>query len=327
LSHAKKILSVAQFCFTMAGGCIGDDPLSTSEDTAAFEGDSASGEEGDIFADVGFMFEANQPVRTERFLWNVRSKTSGADARDIAVTLNVADDSPGAVQSGHYLWPAAALLCDYLVAEYESSDTAAVPLNAPVSIVELGAGCALVSLTVLQLWQDSLQCVCITDHDPGTLIRARDNLETTIQSLLGDCEDDDHLNAAINSIVSIPVLFEPLKWGDTVAVNALLQRKIKDHVVSSQDFEPCTTASGANVVLGSDLIYCVEVVQPLFETAAQLLGPGRGRGRFLLSQSFRYDPATEVEIDRVCSSVGLSRAIVLDGDNGSKRVQEFAFKL
>jgi Lysine methyltransferase len=305
---------------------IGDDPLSTSEDTAPFEGNSTSGDDGDLFTDVGFMFEANQPVRTERFQWTVPvpAKLSGADARDIAVTLNVANDSPGAVQSGHYLWPAAALLCGYLVADFESSTAAT--LNAPVSVVELGAGCALVSLTVLQLWQESLQCVCVTDHDPGTLIRARDNLETTIQSLLGDCEDDDHLNAAINSIVSIPVLFEPLKWGDKVAVNTLLQGKIKDHVVPSQDFDPATTAPFVDVVLGSDLIYCVEVVQPLFETAAQLLGSGTGRGRFLLSQSFRYDSATEIEIDRLCSSMGLSRAIVLDVDNGSKRVQAFTFK-
>jgi Lysine methyltransferase len=304
---------------------IGDHTLSTSEDTAAFEGNSTSGEDEDLFADVGFMFEANQPVRTERFQWTVQETTRGADARNIAVTLNVADDSPGAVQSGHYLWPAAGLLCDYLVAEYKSTD-AALTLKAPVvSIVELGAGCALVSLTVLQLWQESLQCVCVTDHDPGTLTRARDNLETTLQSLLGDCEDDDHLNAAINSIVSIPVLFEPLKWGDKVAVNTLLQGKIMDHVVPSQDFGPSTAAPCVNVVLGSDLIYCVEVVQPLLETAAQLLGSGRGRGRFLLSQSFRYDSATEIEIDRVCSSMGLSRAIVLDVDKGSKRVQEFTF--
>jgi predicted nicotinamide N-methyase len=291
-------------------------------------------DEDNFFAGVGFMFEGSQPVRLERFDWEIPASDNYDDddnsnsnnnnsnnKRSITVALHVADDVPGAVQSGHYLWPAAAMLCDHLV-QTQTSQTQTTQAGCSekgggvVSVVELGAGCALVSLTALQLWQDTLQCVCVTDHDPGTLERARDNLETTVQTLLGECEDDDHLNAAINGIVSIPVLFETLEWGEADAVTAIVQGAMQEHIV--QGYYQSTLS--VDVVLGSDLIYCSSVVEPLLKTAAQLMGTA---GRFVLSQSFVYDAETEAEIDAVCLNLGLKRVILVDQDDGARRIQEF----
>jgi hypothetical protein len=163
----------------------------------------------------------------------------------------------------------------------------------------------------------------VTDHDPGVLARARDNLETTLQTILDDeaGDDDERLNAIINSVASIPVLFESLEWGDAQAMESV-QRAWQQHEVDLERVD---------LILGSDLIYDPKVVEPLFQTAMQL-----GK-RFVLSQSFRYDANTEQEIDQICQALNLRRTILYepqthaeedDGDakgGGSpqRRIQEF----
>lgn len=128
--------------------------------------DDVSVDDG-YFADVGFMFEGNQPTRLETFEWQLTQRgertTKGQQQRPrtISVQLRVVDDEPGALQSGHYLWPASKILADHFVASHDSA------YLAPANVVELGAGCALLSCMALQLWQPSLECIVVTDHDPG----------------------------------------------------------------------------------------------------------------------------------------------------------------
>jgi Lysine methyltransferase len=327
---------------------------------------NVAAEDDDYFADVGFMFEAQQPVRYERFDWDTSDFLDTTEREDdakkqrITVALHVADDIPGAVQSGHYLWPAAILLSKYLIRQYSNRQPPSLSSPQPDprtsvpplvrTVLELGAGCGLASLTALQLWQETLQCLCLTDHDRGTLVRARDNLETTVQLLVvetnDDDDDDEQLNAAINGIASIPVLFEMLEWGDTQRAVTLLQSVIPERLpscilssdsehASHSQTEACTSIDDSkhkesstihiDVVLGSDLIYCTDVVQPLFGTAAHMMG---ATGRFILAQSFAYDDATEQEIDYVCERYSLQRDIIIDFDDislGKGRVQEFYF--
>jgi predicted nicotinamide N-methyase len=325
----------------LATASVCEEETSSEQPASVCETTTDEGTDDDYFADVGFMFEASQPTKLERFQWDIGvsghemettatgTGTTSSNSRSITVALHVADDTPGAVQSGHYLWPAAYMLADYLVNHYHSQNTNRVVL----SVVELGAGCALASLTALQLWHDTLQCVVVTDHDPGTLVRARDNLETTVQHIIepdhgtrnrtgtgtdsDDDADDEHLNSAINSIASIPVLFESLEWGDQGAVSTILQNQMQEHMMTSYS---TATAISVDVVLGSDLIYCADVVEPLLQTARQLMG---STGCFLLSQSFVYESATETEIDRVCKTLGLTRTIHVDEDHGARRIQEF----
>jgi len=289
-------------------------------------------EDDDYFRDVGFMFEENQPTRLETFEW----KCPGG--KTITVALHVADDGPAgaaAMQSGHYLWPAARTLAEFLVNKVQPQSNS-IDIQ---SVVELGAGCALASLTALQLWQDTLQCVVVTDHDSGTLVRACDNLETTLQHIVDSVDedksdvDDDALNAAINSIASIPVDFEALEWGDAEAAMKV-QDAIQEHTsavaVSRDDVPPSMLSSSkslnsiaVDLVLGSDLISGADVVEPLLQTAAQLMGH---TGRFWLAQSVAYDTAIEAELDRVCSELLLQRTTICEEkseSDGEKRILQF----
>jgi hypothetical protein len=371
--------------------------------------DTESDGSDDYFADVGFMFESQQPVRLEKFRWNVptrrwnTSSTNNSNDNDgnnrsdditttVQIALHVADDHPGAVQSGHYLWPAATMLSEYLIKQYNFSDSNdhhhhhresdARPQQIK-TVIELGAGCAMVSFVALQLWKETLQCICITDHDPSTLVRARDNYETTIQLLFnndtccfrtddGDDETavcgttcdinddncDEQLNTIINPITNIPVIFESLKWGDTNAVEKLLyqtlpERLPMDMLIPFSSAEHCipntktlTTETNHHhhfdIVLGSDLIYCKEVVRPLFTTAVQLMQSNDTENFsscFILAQSFIYDAPTENEIDDMCTKFQLKRTIVIDVDDEAAttiaasdnkttrgRIQQFCFQ-
>ncbi|KAL7581049.1 hypothetical protein ACA910_005852 [Epithemia clementina (nom. ined.)] len=291
--------------------------------------------------ELGFMFEGGQPTRREHFQWIT------ADGRNIEVTLDVADDDPGAVQSGHYLWPAATLLANYLVQYYsniprqqqqqqqqqvpfDGKEQPALPL--PVVVVELGAGCALCSCVAWQLWANTLQCMVLTDHDPGTLERARNNHETTLENLLDkNCLTEDDMHATINHLGSIPTHFEILEWGCAREAESI-QDWVVEHSIPSQ--------RSADYILGSDLIYDAAVVEPLFQTVQQLLGGNHNTtnnnganhnknynnstvGRFLLAQSFVYNKATEQEIDRCCQEMGFCRNILLEDKHGAHRIQEF----
>ena len=63
------------------------------------------------------------------------------------------------------------------------------------------------------------------------------------------------------------------------------------------------------------------MVEPLLQTVLILL-TGGANGRFLLAQSFVFDPSTEEEIDRCCAEFGLARRSVYE-DASHNRIQEF----
>jgi predicted nicotinamide N-methyase len=274
-------------------------------------------DDDECLADMGFMFEGSEASTLKRLEWtrteseevvidliclSCCKKTSEPVQKSVYVALNVVDKEPGAVQSGHYLWPAAPALARHLMDEKSSLS----------SIVELGAGCALASLVALQLFSNSLSCVIVTDHDPGTLQRARDNRTSTLEELQEKCG-----TAAVEKISSIPVLFEALSWGDKDGAKQLLDLlKSTTHMTKAFDW-----------ILGSDLIYCQEVVEPLLRTASLLLDKTM-YSKFLLAQSFPFDDKTEQEIDTTCDKLGLQRTMLLDtlDQEGGVRIQKYCWK-
>jgi predicted nicotinamide N-methyase len=264
-------------------------------------------EENDaMYADLGFMFEGSHASTLKHFTYE-RTKGPGKN-KPIRIALKVVDDEPGGVQSGHYLWPASPALCEYMI-QVESK-------LRPKGIIELGAGCALVSLVALQLYQEHVQQLVITDHDPGTLERARDNHEETLEELYERAETEEEQFQVINQLGSIPVAFESLEWGQAKGV-----KQIQNLVVDNNLVPPLF-----DLVLGSDLIYCTNVVDPLLTTASMFMNKG-GPARFLLSQSFVYDQATERAIDEVCAKLKLERIVHQDklSEKGA-RIQEFRFR-
>jgi len=245
---------------------------------------SDEGSVDDCYAYIGFMFEGSEPTRLEQFEW------VGADGKTVKVSVKAADNNPGALQSGHYLWAAAPALAEHLISS---------PHMYPEIVVELGAGCALPTLTALQIYSKSLQALIVTDHDPGCLQKATENYELNTKTLM---KDD-----FVDQTRSIHFLQELLAWGDRDSVQALIL-KMQSTINTPENDKPL----GVDLVLGSDLIYCSEVVKPLLVTVSLLLFNKKATGECILSQSFAYDIETELEIDAVCAEIGLERVVVVD---------------
>jgi hypothetical protein len=134
--------------------------------------------------------------------------------------------------TGCTLWRASTLLCNFLCAHYKS-----YVVNK--SIVELGAGLGLVGITSYMM--GGAKRIVMTDGDTDALERQRQNVQTNIVSHAE--EDWDTL---------LPC--RQLRWG---------------HSQQIQDFKRCWGTF--DVVLGSDIIYLEEILDPLFETVVELL--------------------------------------------------------
>lgn len=243
----------------------------------------------DHYADIGFMFEGSEASTLKHYQFQY-------DTNTVKVALHVVDEDPGAVQSGHYLWPGAPALAEYLLQRCSLQ---------PTAVLELGAGCALASITALQVFP-TVQYLVATDHDPGTLERAERNHDATLEYLGNE--------RFAERLLVVPVRFESLSWGDECGASEILQ--------DLQTYQP---NQKFDLVLGSDLIYDKDVVEPLFTTVSLLMAKG---GTFLLSQSFVYDDATEDNIDRLCSIHGLTRTLITDNlfSDGGVKLQEFQWK-
>jgi predicted nicotinamide N-methyase len=164
------------------------------------------------------------------------------------------------------VWPAATALAQHLVDRPFDSPP-------PETALELGAGCGLVSLVALQVYD--LKQLVLTDHDPTTLQRAQLNYQATCRQLAQRPET--------------VVAFELLTWGDEPAAKELLASE-------SVKFD---------LIFGSDLIYDASVVTPLLKTVSWLLASG---GKFVYSQSFEYDKITNLEQDAACAELGLQQS-------------------
>ncbi|KAG7374038.1 lysine methyltransferase [Nitzschia inconspicua] len=284
----------------------------------------AADSDGDIDSlceELGLLFEGSHAMIWKHFSWDKMlgdSTTKAGRRSQIHVAISCIDDNPGTVQSGHYLWPAAESLCEYLMrASGEKNDK---PFSGSVrSILELGAGTALPSLCAVQLFQETLEYLVVTDRDYGTLERARDNYETTMMELYENAGTDEGQESVVNEISSILVDFLPLTWEHHERQWKELTKRLQlDHSILKTD-------SGVtfDLVLGSDLMYSVDVIEPLLETVKMAMVKntcGTLAGRFLLSQSFALDKDAEKEIDRVCRVLHLSSKTVQDtlSANGTK---------
>ena len=335
------------------------------------------------YADMGFMFEGSEPTHIVRYNFPCRKSCccghesvygedrlefhrgsrEGTDAvmEKVFVEIAAVDGDPGAVQSGHYLWPAAPALARVLVESLSPNGASSckcddlscqpclpcrlsraldgLPSDGPIAVAELGSGCGLVGLAAFQALSLRFEvgCMAFTDHDPGTLDKCRDNLDATLRRLLSSSEETMERAKKMSNTT---VVFEPLGWGDEGGAlklrRAVFNRYFRE--VSDQ-----TSDTGFSLILGSDLIYCREVVRPLLQTAASLMRQNtmcdsttgeqntQTSPSFIMSQSFSYDEPTEDEIDDVCVELGLRRVIVsdeLDNDAGSKdvvKIQLFSF--
>jgi hypothetical protein len=258
---------------------------------------------------IGFMFDAETARSKVHFSFPTgdsilsSSSSSGSGAgKTLDITLLCIDENPGAVQSGHYVWPAATALARHLVNAWTSNehsdearqanDILSSRAGIPKAIVELGAGCGLAGLTALHL---GCSTVVFTDHDAGTLDLIRDNIEL---------QDLDSAN--IKNVFACP-----LAWGEEF--RSSWPSQVTAHLTDE-------AGGGFDLLLASDVIYDSGVVEPLLWTVRHLLAPN---GKAMLCGSFRLEDGTDDQVDSICKSMGMVCVTLYDnlGDGGC-RLQE-----
>ncbi|KAJ0410355.1 hypothetical protein P43SY_002687 [Pythium insidiosum] len=224
--------------------------------------------------DLGSFYEEQYEQVTCRYTYG----------EDVAVLLTYAQEQSRGAQSGHFVWPAAPALCEYLEKHRDV-------LPDDGTIVELGAGCGLTGLAIAQLKPGAT--VVFTDHDPGVL-KTIDYNSTQQERKQARC------------------LTHRLRWGadgsgEVEALERLLGRS------------PQTT----DMVVGSDVIYTREIVAPLFWTVDRLLKKTPD-AKFLMCSSYCYDEMTEAEIERQCKLYGFVKTVVSsDVTSQGTRIHQF----
>lgn len=259
-------------------------------------------ESDDDFTSMGFMFEGAEPTKEQIFEFHIAQccQDEKTDIKTITsepyrAVVESVDDIPGAVQSGHYLWPAANALAQYLVDNYGRRDSVDFSIKSH-KVIELGAGCGLAGLIALQVFD--IGCLVFTDHDPGTVQRAKDNYERTLKAV----------RAKYTHELSNNVHFETLHWGEDEADLGIIRQLLR--VARNADNEKEISDDRFDIIIGSDLVYCTDVVRPLLVSVDHLLC-SKG-GMFLLAQSFPFDDKTEKELVKVCMDLQLKRNILKD---------------
>lgn len=181
------------------------------------------------------------------------------------------DDGPGALQSGHYVWPAAPVLAGFVARQWGRHATLKLPPQARV--LELGSGCGMVGLTVAQM--DGCARVVMTDHDPGTIKLIEEGVVRNGGRLRAECK------AAL------------LEWGDAGAAVALAKDGF--HLVIASD-----------VIYSIDVVRPL-----MATVAAVLKGEEAATAaRFLMCGSFALGDLILAETARVCKEMNLVRTPV-----------------
>jgi predicted nicotinamide N-methyase len=214
------------------------------------------------------------------------------------------------VQSGQYLWPAAAFMGRYLQDHWDDLKGR--------KVLELGAGVGLAGILASKL--PGTEQVILTDYDHGSLELLIENIQLNLD--VGD--------GCITTV-------EYLEWGkDRKVPNASSQAsssgsekitktsEISDAVSESISCGEVEDAETFSLLLGTDLLYCTDIVKPLFKSVKMLLENSRN-SCFVLVSSF--DPGQDIEeaVSATCNEIGLAREekIKLDASEAVCRVEYF----
>jgi hypothetical protein len=162
--------------------------------------------------------------------------------------------------------------------------------------------------------------VILTDYDHGSLELLIENIQLNLD--VGD--------GCITTV-------EYLEWGkDRKVPNASSQAsssgsekitktsEISDAVSESISCGEVEEAETFSLLLGTDLLYCTDIVKPLFKSVKMLLENSRN-SCFVLVSSF--DPGQDIEeaVSATCNEIGLAREekIKLDASEAVCRVEYF----
>eukprot|EP00978_Attheya_sp_CCMP212_P007268 scaffold16926_cov59-Attheya_sp.AAC.2 len=158
--------------------------------------------------------------------------------------------------TGLTLWRASHLLCNYLV-----SHTKEIVENK--TILELGAGLGLCGILAHKLGTRS---VVLTDGDTDTLAEMRHNV------LINTNQTTEKQDGSKISTITC----RQLRWGRNVDTFFEQQKQVQTAINERWN--------GYDIIMGSDIIYVEEIIEPLFQTVVTLLGKD---GKFLLAYARR----------------------------------------
>ena len=271
---------------------------------------------------IGFMFDAQHARCTKHLYFD----------ENIHLEIRLIGEDPGHVQSGQYLWPAAAFTAKYLIQHWNTLQA--------TTVIELGAGVGVAGLVASKL--SGCRKVVLTDYDPGAIQLLQENMALNDTSSSGSnnnsivCEQKEtHQTSSSTSSSSSAFLPEEsvitcscnvsvsfLRWGSDIsdlygllgidcsvidsASNNSDNICVSDHGTSrsSDSHDQALTIlspsspipliptpsviipsdeSLFSLVLGTDLLYSIDIVSPLFKSAKMLMAQ---QGKFLLISSF-----------------------------------------
>lgn len=234
--------------------------ISSSKNTGvmAIDSDIQSEREDDDFVDdcLGDMFADPDPW--DDFTFTFKKPSVSDISQEISIELNgmKAENGQTLNSTGMTIWRASNLLCQFLLqyCDKEIRDK---------TILEMGAGLGLCSLLAYHLKAKNVWC---SDGDTDTLDQMRKNVNINLEK-----EGLSLLESGVN------IHCVQLRWGVTKISN--FRKKTSEYF---------------DVIMGSDIIYVEEVVEPIFDIVADLLTE---KGKFLLAYARR-----NVSIDLVLDS-------------------------
>jgi len=192
----------------------------------------------------------------------------------------------GHLQSGQYLWPAAMFGSNHIINNWTN-------LCSNI-IIELGSGCGLCGLVTSKM--TGIEYVLMTDYDPGAIEIIRSNVNMNKQ--------DKDINYHV----------EMLEWGSG----------IPSGIVKALSLVEPTGALHSMLVLGTDLLYSVDIVAPLIKTVNGFLLLAReSKGLFVLVSSFDIGENIQTQFNHCVNSAGLvvDEIVPLDVAQNVCRVQ------
>ena len=196
--------------------------------------------------------------------------------------------------TGLTLWRASHYLCEYQIENHRKL------FQNNKRTLELGAGLGLNGILAWKLMKrsnDDSSHVCITDGDSDALVQLRDNVKRNRTSA-NESDDADADDGKVSC--------HQLIWGKESATQFLTQ------IAKNQKYD---------VIIASDIIYSLVIVEPLWQTV-QLLLKKEG-GIFVMAYARREVPVSIVLVLKASIAHGFSHELVKENATDGIWVYEF----
>jgi len=197
-------------------------------------------DDNEVLGSIGFMFDAEHEKIRKEIIFN----NDNNDNNEIKIILNTIGDDPGHVQSGQYVWPASIASGNYFLSIASSLLIKQCYRNG--CVLELGAGCGLAGLLISKF--DNINTVIFTDYDHGTLQLLYENVIINNDIYKDKNISDNIIRCIDNDNVKKTYIIDYLEWGKDIP-------KWDNYI---------------NIIIGADLLYCSDVVEPLIKTVSKV---------------------------------------------------------